>query len=355
MKLQSLKYIVLPATFFLAINGSVSANWPCYRGYIEIEPFYAKATDSLLSNSIFAVKVADPGILGDFKQEYPLDIDKSLGARIAVGYTFPNCGRKVYGLSLEYTFLNTDNDSNLQNNDRNIADKPVLAPAEFIDITDEAAARFSSASSKFDQHFATLDLLAHRFCRMNCYSRVNVFAGIRYFHLNEHLHNHYNFADFIEDVFVTNIYDVNFKNETDQIGPHVGAALTYPVYCGLSLTGQITGSLLYGESHSRFNNFYSLSPDSTLGETTLLSSFNHHENSAHFTPALSGKVGLSYQTCFNRCSTWVFEVGYRGERFFNAINDVAFQQLLTGDDVNSNSNYQDFDLSGPYAAVTVKL
>lgn len=349
LRLVPITIVCFAQTFATVALASAS---PHFGWFVEVEPFYAKATDTLLTPSIYAVKVADPAILGDHKQEYHLDLENSWGGRIALGYDFPYCSNSNYGLSVAYTFFDNDNSADVTNNNRNSAGLPVLAPAEFIDITDEASARFSIARSKLDQCYTTFDVLAHKNIVLCNGPLIKTFAGVRYFYLREHLHDYYEFRGDITGVRVENIYDVNVKNETRTIGPHIGAEIFYPVLNGFGVTGQLAGSLLYGQSNSEFHNAYHLSAGSALGDPVQLTSSNENDDAAHVVPAMSGKVGVVYQACLHHCSSLSIEVGYRGDKYFNAVNNVAYQQLLAGDDINSNSNYHDFDLSGPYFSVT---
>lgn len=338
--------------FGLLIAATSYAYTPRCGWYVDIEPFYAKATDTLLTNSIFAVKVADPAILGDYKKQYFLNLENSWGGRLALGYDFRCCGNACDGLSIEYTFFNHRNDKFINNDNRDSTGKPVLAPAEFIDITDESSARFSSAHSSLSQNYDTFDLLTHRRIFLRNCSVINAIGGIRYLHLQERLNDNYNFMGFIGATRVQNTYHVHFKNNLNAIGPNIGSQVYYYLGCGFGLTWQVSGSLLYGESYSEFKNSYILTPASDLGPETILTSSNHHDDACHIVPALSGKVAIAYQARLRNCSYMTFELGYRGDKYFNAANDVAYQQLLAGDDINSNSNYHDFDLSGPYFSVT---
>lgn len=347
---HSILACVLCSSFSVYGNDTPHLGWR-----VEVEPFLGLATDTLLTNSIFAVKVADPAIQGDSRILYHLDSDNDWGARLAFGYDFKNCPDSSYGWSLEYTFLNENNSRHITNNARSSAGRPVLAPAEFIDITDESSARFSNANTKFSQQYDTLDLVAEKkYFLCNC-SIIKLFGGIRYFHYREELKNNYKFVGDINGVNVHNIYDVNFENQQDTIGPRVGADIFYHIINGFGITGQIATSLLYGKSQSEFHNSYSLTPDSDLGPATQLTSSNHLDDSAQVIPAVSGKVALAYQACFRSGYSIAIEGGYRGDWYFNAINDVAYQQLLAGDDINSNSNYQDLKLSGPYLSVTLRI
>lgn len=325
------------------------------RCYLEIEPFYAKINDTLLTNGLFAVKVADPEIQGDFKAEYSLEPKGTWGGRIGIGYAFPGCTNAFYGLSLEYTYLNQDNSECIVNDARDHTGLPVLTPAEYIDITDQMSAKFSHACSRLKQKYDTVDLLAKKNCLLQNCAHFNLFAGIRYFHLNEQLQNHYFFKGDIENVTVSNIYDVNFSNDLDTIGPEVGAGIAYPFACNLSITGQLAGLLLYGQSKSQFNNAYRLSPQSALGDPTDLTSSYCHRHSAQVFPALSGKVGILLHAKVRQCATFEMEAGYRGDIYFNAADDVAYQHLLAGDDVFSKGNYQNIEVSGPYLCLTAHI
>lgn len=346
------KTIALSTALLMSVSAGALAVTNHGGWSLKLEPFYADITDTLLTNSIFAVKVADPEIQGDFKQQYHRNQDSDWGGYIELGYDFPNCYCSRYGIVLGYEFLDLNNHTKINNDARNHVGLPVLAPAEFIDITDEAGAKFAHAQTHFKQDFDKINLLAKRYLYFPNCSMVTLFGGLQYFHLRENLNNHYEFQGDIEDVTVTNLYDVHFDNKLDTAGPHLGARFDYLFYKRLGLNVEVAGSLLYGQSNSSFHNTYHLSPASTLGETTNLSSFNHNENTAQFIPALFGKIGLDYQfRC--RCSTIVLEAGYKGERYFNAANDVAYQQLLAGDDINSNSNYQDISIVGPYFSVTL--
>lgn len=337
----------------LCVSSSSLAFFPRCGWYAEVEPFYVTVTDTLLTNSIYAVKVADPTILGDFKKQYFLNLDHDWGARIAFGYDMHCCPNYCDGLSVEYTTFDQTNRASVHNDNRTTAGLPVLAPAEFIDITDESSARFSDASSSLSQKFCTFDLLFHRILAMSHCLTVKTTAGVRYFALKEQLRNHYNFAGFIGPTFVNNIYNVNFKNELHSVGPQIGTKMNFYVANGFGISGELTGSLLYGESFSEFHNTYNLSPGTTpLGPATSLSSFNEHDDTGHVIPAVSAKIALTYQYFLPHCSYVNVELGYRGDRYFNAANDVAFQQLLGGDDFNSKSNYQDFDLTGPFLSVS---
>lgn len=349
-----MKTVSLVTASCLLFCGSVANATVNYNGgwYLQVEPFYAKITDNLLTNSIFAVKVADPAIQGDFKEEYHKEAESQWAGYLELGYDFPSCTCNTYGIAIGYEFINLDHTSRIANDARNEAGLPVLAPAEFIDITDEATAKFSKAQSTFEQNLHTIDLLAKKhYYLANC-SQLTMFGGIEYFQFKEDLKNQYDFHGDIEEVTVTNLYTIHFENRLNTIGPHLGAALVYPFGCGFGLTGQLAGSLLYGESKSSFHNFHHLSPDSVLGETTELSSFNHNDYTAHFVPVLSGKVGVNYQLKL-RCVSLLLEAGYKGDRYYQAANDVAYQQLLAGDDINSTCNYQDVTVAGPYFSVTL--
>lgn len=352
-RMTALMYGLLCVSSGIALEVQAS-NCCNTKWHLELEPFYAKVTDTLLSNAIFAVKTFDPAIFGDFKQLYHLDEENDWGGRIALGYDFYNCNNRGCGLSIEYTWLHQNNSNHIANNARTVAGLPVLAPAEFIDITDESSARFNTADSRLKQDYDTVDLLADKrwsFC--NCYNYLRFFGGIRYFHLKEELHNHYEFNGDIESVTVHNLYRVNVDNEVNTAGPEVGASVFYHLAQGFGLTGQLATSLLYGESKSKFNNFHQLTPASVLGDVTQLTSTNHLDDTAHFIPSLSGKVGVAYQAEFCNGYSLKIEAGYRGDQYFHAANDVAYQQLLAGDDINSNCNYQNIYIAGPYLTLGV--
>lgn len=333
-----------------ALAQSTLSGWS-----FELEPFYAKATDDLLTESLYAVKVADPAIQGDHRELYHRAFENDWGGRLAVGYTLPSCSNSNYGFSLAYTFFDNQDNRHIHNDNRNSAGRPVLAPAEFIDITEEGNARFSDVKSNLATNYSTIDLLAEKniaFCQG---SKLKFFGGFRYFHLNEDLHNHYEFVGDIETVRVTNVYDVRFENHLDTIGPEIGARGFYHLGSCFGLVGQLSGALLYGQANSEFNNEYHLAPTSALGDTTNLTSSTHLDDSAHFVPALSGKVAISYQGSFELCRSFTLEAGYRGDKYFNAANDTAYQQLLAGDDINSKCNYQNFSIAGPFLSLTVRV
>lgn len=356
--LKEIRTAAVLGSLMLAMS-SVKANSfnpNCYGWYFDIEPFYARLTDSLLTNSIVAVKVADPEIQGDFKQLYHLDLRGAWAYRFAVGYDLPAHDLNSYGASLEYTLYNHSDFATIINDSRNHTGLPVLAPAEFIDITDEASARFSQVHAKLRTRYETADLLAHKNIALNPCLKIKLIAGFRYLHLKEKLNNRYEFSGSIEDIpRVINQYQVAFDNDLNAIGPQIGTAVSYRLFDNFAIRGQIAGAFLYGEANSQFNNHYHLAPSSTLGEATTLSSSNHIEDTAHALPALSGKIGISYCLPLRCCSTMLFEAGYRGEKYFKAIHDVAYQQLLAGDDINSSSNYQDFVVSGPYLSVSYHM
>jgi hypothetical protein len=335
---------------------TVQAEERIHSGFFfEVEPFYGKATDTLLTNSIFALKTPDAAIIGDFKEEYHQNVRGKGGIDLAVGYDFRCTPDSSYGVYLEYTSLDQRNTRTIINNSLSSKQLPVLTSAEFIDITDEAGAKFSNVKTRFTQDYQTLDLNADKryfFCQG---SNIKIFSGIRYFYLREQLHNNYSFVGNLQGVNVSNLYQVHFKNKLNTVGPQVGGKIFYQFAGNFGITGQLAGSLLYGQSRSEFHNFYSRSPASALGPITSLRSANHLDNVSHLVPALSGKIGLAYQAYFNCTSALAVEVGYRGDEYFNAANDVAYQQLLAGDDINSNSNYQNFNVSGPYLNISLFL
>lgn len=353
-KLRIAPTITLLLGQFITLNASAYYQSPSHCGwYGGIEGIYAKATDTLLTNSLFAVKVADPKILGDFKEEYHREPENSWGGSIFLGYDLPSCKKTYYGLLINYTFFHQHDTDFIKNDARDASDKPVIASAEFIDITDESGAKFSDARSKISYDFDTVDLLATK-NKLLCNSHLQVFTGIKYFHLREFLKNNYHFSGDIKDVSdIKNDYHVNFSNKSSGVGPELGGQASYFICNGLSLSAHLAGSLLFSESFSQFQNRYLLTPSSTLGDETNLTSKNSHKDTGRVIPALMGKVGIGYQARLRNCSYLEIEAGYRGEKYFHAADDVAYQQLLAGDDINSNSNYQDFDLSGPYVSITI--
>lgn len=368
----------------------------CGGWFVEVEPFYVRAHDTLLTDYPYAVSFTEEftGVGEDIGAStsrevtrfYHIDPEYQWGGRVAVGYDFASCDPcNYYGISLEYTHFDHDQDDSVHFPvDLTSSFPPTLRAV----VTGTATLDdfFADARAKLDTQFDTVDLLARKTTTYCGGTTLRYFAGVRYLRLEEKLDVDYGpttFIEFTNDVppptplpesTITTVDRVHFKNEFNGAGPRIGANIFVPVGCsGFGITGQVAGNLLYGESHSNF--------DEVLVETEIdlptvgtashegTEEVHHHEHDTdRFIPGLSGKVGIAYTATFCNCSSFTIEVGYRGDKYFGVsdanalVHSIGIGEELAngpyiGDNqgLNKDATFHDFEFSGPYLTLTYHM
>lgn len=329
--------------------------------YAEVEGFHAKAADSLLSTLPFAstdlfilpivtastVFTSTDHVIHTFHPEW------NCGYRLALGYDFPSCSCCTYGFSLEYTHHKVDDDRHLRG-----FINPNFLPA-LDDFYGNFDADATAADASYDFKYHSIDLLGHKnFTVCNCVD-VQLFAGARYSRIKEDLHRHLFVEDeFIDDVlgagFTASDFIHDYDSKFNGLGPRVGFNAFYQVACGFGLVTEFATDLLFGYSDS---SFFERNIDTNLVDGTLLVDEDvthvHQDHNANVVPGLSGKVGLAYHATFRNCSSLAVELGYRGEKFFGALDHsslvfpVDFDAGFIKDGV-----YHDYSISGPYLSIS---
>lgn len=328
--------------------------------YVEVEPFYAKAKDTLLSTLPFAETSVETFFEDDIELEREDSIlhtfrpGRKWGFRVAAGYDFPSCNCCTYGFSLEYTYLKIDDNQRLTN----------FVDEDFEPALDDHYGFFDAdatdANVNLEYKYHAVDLLGHKNLSVCGCVDLQLFSGARYVHLKEELNRHlFVNADLFDDVIsednTASDFFSNYNAKFDGLGPRVGVNAFYPVACGVGIVTEVAGDLLFGVSRSDYSE--RLRDVFDEGETVFEGRFHEHNKSdAHVVPGLSGKVGLAYRTVFCNCSSVSVELGYRGDKYFGIgyhsalVNPVDFDAGFVKD-----GSFHDFDISGPYLNLTYRM
>lgn len=329
--------------------------------YVEVEPFWARAKDSLLTTLPFAetnINEFEFTPTGTFSSRdnraHTFDSDYEWGYRVAVGYDFPSCTCCTYGFSLEYTYHKAEDDRHI---------------GPFVN-SDGAPALFSffsffgpdttNADANYDFKYYAIDLLGHRTSTIcNCVD-LQFFAGARYVRLKEDHHRHLFVPDeLVDDAFDTGSDVSDFfsdhKTRFDGVGPRVGFNVFYQFAHGFGLVTEAAGNLVFGCSDSEYSEsiseFFSLGDDDVgVFEGTHHNKVDRHAN---VVPGLSGKVALAYRATFRNCSSLAIEAGYRGDKYFGIADHstIVFPDAFD-EGFNKDGVYHDYDLSGPYISIS---
>lgn len=144
-------------------------------------------------------------------------------------------------------------------------------------------------------------------------------------------------------------------------GPGLGAEFDYAFFNYFSFTGESSISFLVGSLRNHVT-FHSTTPLlSDLAVTSPNTQTIEVPHRAQVVPALCGKLGLSYKTCY--CGTVVsIDVGYQAQIYLNAIQSVDIAVAVTNPpepaDVGVYAlafqrTLSDFILSGPYLNINI--
>jgi len=138
------------------------------------------------------------------------------------------------------------------------------------------------------------------------------------------------------------------KNSTWALGPQLGIDLSYPLsIChlpqGINFLAKTYGGLLYGRTHTRFNEsrFIFIPPTQNINVN----------NEEHYRFIPFGKIRLGLEYCNPFCCRLPFniEIGYEFLLYSRAVDWLHFTGDFSGPSVD---NYGDFSLQGPYARLT---
>lgn len=357
--LKKLRLLLIPILVSGAVSQAADATALSQQArarggcYVELEPFLARSTDSLLTTLPFAVTVVTS--ISDFTRvDYYFDKKWQWGFRAAAGYDFPSCSSCNYGFSLEYTWHRSDQDKSLEN-----VISPTFTPSAFpITSVIEFFPGGTTALANYDFRYHAIDLLAHQnstFC--NCVD-VQFFGGFRYVRLREDLSSHFFVTEqFVQDVISSfgfvNDFSNNLESKFEGIGPRLGVNVFYNITNNVGLVTEFAGNLIFGTSE---NNYFELILTDGPEVDITRSSDNHEDKRGLVVPALSGKVGLAYRASLCNCSTLAVELGIRGDKYFDIANHSSYvgptQFDLRG---VRDGSYHDFDIFGPYLSVSYHL
>lgn len=358
-KLNLCLFSLLVATSAVSAQADVFSPKVARHGgaYIALEAFNAKATDTFLTNypyaTVFIGDDTDPDETFEGRR-LNFDPDNEWGYRVAVGYDYPSCCPCNYGFSLEYTYFKTDDDRSFS------VAAPVAGTFSEISPFDSFFfGDFTEVNAKIESRYDTVDLLAHH-NRVLCKCiDAQFFAGARYLRLKESYHAHY-----FEDVLIGGDDDddedltIHFSNRFNGIGPRVGLAAFYPIFCNFGITTEIAGNLIFGCSKSNYSeDFSSVEFDgAVIDETDEFTFRNDSHDRAKVVPGWSGKVGLAYHADFRNCSSLNIEVGVRGDKYYEISDVRAFTQSNAFESSFSKTAlYHDFEIAGPYISVSYHM
>lgn len=350
----------------------------CGGWYASLEGFHGHAHDTLLSKLPFALEQGfgenGSGEGDETFNFFHINPDKAWGWRAAVGYDFPSCTCDNYGFSLEYTHFDHGDDGHVNKLNSEVIGDDEINPFIFpiLSSADKEDSFFDVANAHLNTRYDTLDVLGHKNI-VACNLQLQVFGGVRYLRIRENYDVHYGPTEFFfEGEGETEGFDdnVNFNNRFNGIGPRVGANMFYNVYCGFGVAGELAGSLLFGRNESDLNEaFLERSFDEEFESEGQFIHNHHHDNDWDYVvPGISGKVALAYKTCFCNNASLQVELGFRGDKYFNVIDNSALVQSLNIAQIvrqgqffncdaflDKNATYHDFSIAGPYLAVTYHL
>ncbi len=360
--LKKLHLLLVPVLLASAVASASTISDQARRhggAYFQVEAFDARVGDTLLSSLPFAHTLDITGVLpstvlSDF---HYFKNDNDWGWHLAAGYDYPSCTCCNYGFSLEFTWFRSDDDKHLAgfiNEDG----EPVLVP-----VTSFFGFGATDVNASFDTRYHAIDLLGHQnrtFC--NCVD-VQFFAGARYVNFKENYDTHFFTPDDLADDVLAagstvSDYFAHHRAKFDGLGPRVGFNVDYNVYCGFGLFTELAGNLVFGRSDSDWHDAIETT-DLVDGVATLISTgenFNKSHKNGFAVPGLSGKVALTYRTAFCNCSSLSVELGYRGDKYFGIANHSSLVRFgAVAANYIKDGNYHDFDVSGPYVAVTYHM
>jgi hypothetical protein len=259
------------------------------------------------------------------------EIDSEFAYRLALAYDLGPSNRRVRA---SYTHLDADN-AEIVSGDFLWA---TVGRADFASGFENYA---GTAASAIDLSYDSFDLLFSEPLKWS-ETRVSLLYGLEYADVE---------LDELQTFDALVIGTVSNTSDTDGIGPKVGFSLDWdlfkaagggPVDGQLSLNVLSTASLLLADSESSGVN--------VLDGTTILSV--RDESTSRVIPAFHMRAGLAYDVWFSSVKATV-AAGYEFQSYVGAIGRTTYPDDVS--DGLSNTEYENLDLSGPYAGLALKF
>jgi hypothetical protein len=312
---------------------------------------------------------------------------------------------------------------------------PFVAPTTLLVPFDPSDIVGVHASSRFENN--TWDLDFGQTINVGCNFKLRWFGGLRYSRIEHHAHSHIDFAktqvgSTLEPVLVTATFTITTvgtptatapaivtpvadvsvavrdvvrqRSEFSGIGPRVGFDANYHIGCGFGVVGNISTSLLIGDTDAHFSERIEtagtiaitpadlaattiefigpLSPSTTslgagatpiagaitgiegvaAGTTLFLdptTPFEHfsfrHPDQRRVVPNIDAKLGVdwTYQFCNCSRSRVTIEAGYMVSHYFDVVDRLSRADAFSPE--NRSRHVIDTSFDGPYVGVQVNL
>lgn len=308
---------------FQAVDESCNSCGPCNDWRFTAEALIFKACEDGLAygtqGKSFNFDDGTVEVNTRIKNVHP---DWHVGFRLGLGYELPcDC----WGIALYWTHFQSH--ANSHNNERfNFSTTPGVENSEFlpaygfvIDGSEDTGVDRTEARWKLH-----LDLVDVEFGRQVCLSQcltIRPHIGIRAAWINQN----YNIVNTVITPDTTaDIQAVKLKSDFEGVGLRGGMDSQWDLGCGMSLYGNASASVLYGNFNVKSENDFS----STGATLENLFSITQKDDFCACRAVTDAAMGLRWKGCFCNDSIAVtFQVGWEHHLFFNQNQFEDFVKL----------------------------
>ncbi|MCB1111802.1 MAG: hypothetical protein H7A37_08160 [Chlamydiales bacterium] len=235
---------------------------------------------------------------------------------------------------------------------RSVPDTDMLGP--YFNIGPDAEP-YKNATGRVDHEFDEVNVNFKRAILCECNFEMNYFGGVVFTRIKQSMTSYFsnNAGTITKEIQSPSLFTGG--------GIDFGVDFDYCLGCNFSLTGETSLSLLYGQltnstlylSTTPLLAGLGITPPNTQGTTV--------PNRTQVVPAISGKLGVSYETC---CSSYLVNVGfgYQVQAYIDAIQSVDMSCEVTTPPEDTQvgvyalgfrRTLSNFLLSGPYITLDV--
>lgn len=303
---------------------------------IGVDALYLRANTDNLAYGVLRIYPDNQSTYFDGYNEV-IDTTYHSGFRAKIGYEFPG---SRYDLNLTYSYFNnSDSDSvNAPRPVREFGSSVIVSPLTDSDLWNK---EFAGANSKAAFNLNVFDLDAGQHTMGNAYD-LRLFAGLRYSRIDRDIYTSTTPINIGDQLSATQQFNSDFKG----IGPRIGAQGHYGLFRGWGLDADINMALLVGQLSSRYQGDV-LETDGRSNKWTAYESKNCG------IPVFEAKLGVDYTHLLSskRNASVVFEAGYQGTSYIDAINTPTLNNNYDGQYTSSTSVTSNVTFNGPYLGV----
>lgn len=259
-----------------------------------------------------------------------------------------------------------------------LINQPLLGEAQQLTLV--TAANFVSAKTTVNHN--RVDLIFNTAINLGSQTRANYYAGVRYSNLRNDIGILYggNSSDLTGNQLINpatdssitlilasnDVQQINQKSRFSGAGPRLGLNMEYALCWGFGLVGDISTSVLLGDTNTSFHSSLYQSTvativDSNLGVLPIGTIFTNllndetaykYKQNKQVIPNIDGKLGLNYTYiyCLQDKKRVNVELGYRVSYYYNSI-----QRLNPIDDRQFALRVVDMAFEGFYFSIALNL